>query len=57
MKIMIFYLIELKLLDPCRRRVHRQQCMADDSDVRFLTSDEALDFSLARPIDSSDDYL
>lgn len=40
-----------------RRRVHRQQCMADDSDVRFLTSDEALDFSLARPIDSSDDYL
>ncbi|PNF23103.1 hypothetical protein B7P43_G09127 [Cryptotermes secundus] len=40
-----------------RRRVHRQQCMADDSDVRFLTSDEALDFSLARPIDSNDDYL
>lgn len=57
MQIMIFNLKDLKLLDPCRRRVHRQQCMADDSDVRFLTSDEALDFSLARPIDSNDDYL
>jgi hypothetical protein len=31
--------------------------MADDSDVRFLTSDEVLDFSLARPIDGSTDYL
>jgi hypothetical protein len=54
---MVFYLRDLKLLDPCRRRVRRQQCMADDSDVRFLTSDEALDFSLARPVDSNDDYL
>jgi hypothetical protein len=54
---MIFYLKDLKLLDCCRRRVHRQQCMADDSDVRFLTSDEVLDFSLARPVDSSEEYL
>ncbi|XP_069693713.1 uncharacterized protein [Periplaneta americana] len=40
-----------------RRRKRMQSCMADDSDVRFLTSDEALDFSLARPIDSGDDDL
>jgi len=40
-----------------RRRVRKQQCMADDSDVRFLTSDEVLDFSLARPIDGSTDSL
>lgn len=40
-----------------RRRIRKQQCMADDSDVRFLTSDEILDFSLARPIDGSTDSL
>ncbi|KAJ9580601.1 hypothetical protein L9F63_024216, partial [Diploptera punctata] len=40
-----------------RRRARRQSCIAEDSDVRFLTSDEVLDFSLARPNDSGDDDL
>lgn len=28
--------------------------LSDDSDVRFLTSDEILDFNLARPSDNDD---
>ncbi|CAG2064490.1 unnamed protein product, partial [Timema podura] len=37
-----------------RRRLGRQDYMSEDSDVRFLTSDETLDFTLAKPREHDD---
>nr|CAD7198521.1 unnamed protein product [Timema douglasi] len=37
-----------------RRRSGRQDYMSEDSDVRFLTSDETLDFTLAKPRERDD---
>ena len=34
-----------------RRKRYERENMVEDSDVRFLTSDEVLDFTLARPAD------
>jgi len=41
-----------------RRRTYRRgtsnSALSEDSDVRFLTSDEILDFNLARPADNDE---
>lgn len=34
-----------------KRKQYERENMVEDSDVRFLTSDEVLDFTLARPAD------
>jgi len=56
--VVLFVVLTIAIIVIRRRKTYKRgasgSALSEDSDVRFLTSDEILDFNLARPTDNDE---